>query len=95
MTRQLCSRTFHAGLLGLVLAGVLGPALASEAARSPIPGYDRVGKPIISGTRGNLDEPGAEPRGHQLSESDAGNKALNKRKSELSKRMFWIMMSMR
>jgi hypothetical protein len=45
--------------------------------------------------RGHLDEAGAEIRGQQTAEIDASAKALEKRKTELTKRMFWIMMSMR
>lgn len=95
MTSHYCSHSICAGIFGLALASALGQALASDAARSPLPGYDRVGKPIISGMRGAIDESGAESRGHPLPEADPANKALNKRKTELSKRMFWIMMSMR
>jgi hypothetical protein len=95
MTRQRFTRKSSAGLFGLLLAGALTQAWASDTARSPIPGYDRVGKPVISATRGHLDEAGAEIRGQQTAEIDASAKALEKRKTELTKRMFWIMMSMR
>lgn len=95
MTRKNCSRMLRSSLFGLVLAGALGQTWASDAARSPIVGYDRVGKPLVGGMRGNLDEAGAEARSQQMNETEAASKALVKRKTELTKRMFWIMMSMR
>lgn len=96
MTLRKVTRQIRLAVFGVLIASLSGAVWANQTAGPQPPGFDRVGKNLVGGMRGHQ-EP-ADPESAQFlsaGESKARARALVKRKTELTKRMFWIMMSMR
>jgi hypothetical protein len=88
MRTQIRSR--RPGTLSMFIAGCLMSTTlwAGQGSGVVAPGYDRVGKNIVGGLRGSQEGMAPAPA------RDAGH-GLQARKSDLTKRMFWIMLSLR
>lgn len=83
-------------LFGLTLMNSVGLAWSAGSAGQRAPGYDRVGKNIVGGMRGHqVGLEGAAGRGRTAEDAATEARTLANRKSDLTKRMFWIMLSMR
>ncbi len=96
MTLRNFGRIVRISLLWLATIGAWGSASANEVAGPHAPGFDRVGKNVVGGMRGNRQEQVTEAaRVRPSDQTEASRRALASRKSELTKRMFWIMLSMR
>jgi hypothetical protein len=94
MTRFASHRLLAISLLAILSAWPLAMARADTSRGEAGPGFDRVGKNIVGGMRGQRpDEADATARGAR--DGSPAARALAERKGELSKRMFWIMLSMR
>jgi hypothetical protein len=78
------------GFVALLIAGCLlsMTSWAGQTSGSAAPGYDRVGKNIVGGMRGSQE-------GVMSAPAPARDAGLHARKSDLTKRMFWIMLSLR
>ncbi|GEM_PF-6123271 len=90
------SRIHHPILSVLLLAVVSSGVWAGQTGTVPTPGFDRVGTNVTGGMRGLADDHVQGSRVASDRRTEAAHDArAGERKSELARRMFWIMMSMR
>jgi hypothetical protein len=95
MSRQSFSLHALVGLLALAMLTHAGNVFSADSQRDAGPGLDRVGKNVVGGMRGiagSNDMLAAQSA--RLGET-SGERAMAGRKGEFSKRLFWIMLSMR
>jgi hypothetical protein len=96
MTLRNVTRQIRLALFGALIASLSGTVWANETAGRQPPGFDRVGKTLVGGMRGQQEAVVPESvHARSTGEGRAAARAMVKRKNELTKRMFWIMMSMR
>jgi hypothetical protein len=94
MTRFASYRFLAITLLATLSAMPSAVARADASRGEGGPGFDRVGKNVVGGMRGQRPDD-AESPARVARDGQPPARALAERKGELSKRMFWIMLSMR
>lgn len=92
-------REFLSIMTGVALFLVCSGVHAGTPRVDQGPGFDRVGKVVTGGMRGHQIDPAPRAQASRNPElardTDQAEANLNRRKVELTKRMFWIMLSMR
>lgn len=92
-------RFSHPLIMGVALFLATAGVQADTSKVNSGPGFDRVGKVVTGGMRGNRIDAGLRAHASRNVDNDGDTDQtdanLNRRKVELTKRMFWIMLSMR